>query len=302
MGGAAAGSGYTLHAKACEAAIRDYFPDITTRMELSNVAQTVGRLQEGTADVACTSWGATLYYRGDDPPDYPTPHQNLRIMGLVPSGITGSILVMKDSPIQDISELKDKRLHTGAPPSSATERQINIALEAGYGFNYDDIEAAGGLVMSGGIEDAVEMLMMNDVDALASVNLHPYAPIMTAFASPRGARWLKFNEEALDAIVASARGLSRVTMPIDLYSGMTEEIPSYTAIFFLLTRADIPDDVIYNLCAAFYADDGAFFKAIGPAHESMDYITSEAGEEFEIPWHPGAKKFWWELWEKRGLL
>jgi TRAP-type uncharacterized transport system substrate-binding protein len=84
---------------------------------------------------------------------------------------------------------------------------------------------------------------------------------------------------------------------------MKSDYRCYGNVFNILTHKDTPDDIIYNILVAIYEDDAAaHFKKIQPLYKRVDMIGVFAGKEFPIPYHPGAKKFWWELWQKRGLL
>jgi TRAP transporter TAXI family solute receptor len=221
------------------------------------------------------------------------PQRNIRqVMTNVWPGGAYFITVLKNSPIQGIAELKNKRLGVGRVGTSA-ERAAQAILRC-YGFDYKDVEASGGIINHGAYEQQIEMLAEGKLDAVFATHVYPFPPLVL-LAQLRGIRFLNndWTPEVYKMLFEKFR-MVPVTMPANVYKGQTEEVRSAVYPGTTICNKDVPDYVVYNVLQAAIGDDGG--RSVGKIRAAYkDYvILDHCTFRTWIPLHPGAIKFYTE--------
>ena len=110
-----------------------------------------------------TAQSQVLGFEGAEP--FKEPLKNIRLVGTQELMLT-QIVVPAGSDIQNIAQLKDKKVNGGKIAS--TDRMLMEALMKAYGMSFDDIKAAGGEVMGLGWEDAATMMQDGHMDFIGT--------------------------------------------------------------------------------------------------------------------------------------
>ena len=113
-------------------------------------------------------------------------------------------------------------------------------------------------------------------------------------SSPGGARFIAPDADEIARIRAKHTFLKPLTIPGGSYPGQTEAINSVGSWSFVLTRADLPDDVAYRLARTLHGVEFAFCKKLAQACETTAANTVAAAPKQELI-HPGVMKYLKEI-------
>ncbi len=81
------------------------------------------------------------------------------------------------------------------------------------------------------------------------------------------------------------------TIPAGTYNGQTGDVPTAAVVNFLVTRADVSDDLVYAMTKTIYEN----LDQLAAAHSAAKSIKLEnALGGMPVPLHPGAERFFKE--------
>lgn len=191
------------------------------------------------------------------------------------------IVAAQDSGIGTLADLRGKRVSVGAP-KSGTELNARAILAAA-GMSYQDL----GKVEYLDFAQSVELMKNRQLDAtLQSAGL--------GVASIRDlATSIPIVVVAVPAEVAQKMGqpFYSATIPADTYEGQSADVPTVAVPNFLVTRADLPVDLVYKITAAIYEN----LPELQAAHAAAKGISlAKAAKGSPAPLHPGALKYFTE--------
>lgn len=124
---------------------------------------------------------------------------------------------------------------------------------------------------------------------------HPNGSIKEATTSC-DAKLVPATGPEIDKIVAQNPYYAYSTVPAGMYRGTDTDVKSFGVAATLVTSADVPDEVAYNVAKAVFENFDTFTR-LHPAFANLkkeDMV--KAG--ISIPLHPGAVKYYKEV----GLL
>jgi TRAP transporter TAXI family solute receptor len=239
-------------------------------------------LQAGRADVAfslgdslCQAW------RGDQEAGFKSAFDRLRVLTAIhPSYV--QIVARRDSGVRTLADLKGKRMGVGAP-RSGTELSTHSILAAA-GIAYADL----GKVQYLAFTDAASLLKEGRLDAaLFVVGLN--APVMDDLTA------------TLDIVLVPVPGALVAGMgdqayqsgviPAGTYRSQPADVETALLRNYLVTRADLPDDVAYALVKTVFAN----LAVLSAAHPAARTIRLDAAAaRAPVPLHPGALRFFRE--------
>jgi hypothetical protein len=88
------------------------------------------------------------------------------------------------------------------------------------------------------------------------------------------------------------KGYRTVKIRKDAIHGVDSDLDAVAVGTFAATRADVPDDLIYEFTKAFFENIEQFY----PVHASAkEYTVAGSLEEPTIPFHPGAIRYYKEI-------
>src|SRR5690349_5127880 len=284
LGTATPGGGFPLYGNAFAQAMNE--SDGSLSIEPRNTKgsnENIPLLEKGELDIALVA-GEPSYeaFMGIG-----RPRTNLKILTAMYSS-PGMFVVRADSPYKTIRDLVGHPVVFGARGSGLPI--LSRYVLDGLGLKQDEDFQSIYLDRAG---DGPAMVQDGRAAALWGAGIG--WPGFTAVASsPGGARFIAPDANDIARIRAKHTFLKPLTVPADSYPGQTEAINSVGSWSFVLTRADLADDVAYRLARTLHGVELAFCKKLAQACETTATNTVAAAPKPELI-HPGVMKYLREI-------
>jgi len=196
----------------------------------------------------------------------------------------GMFVVRADSPYKTIRDLVGQPVAFGAKGSGLPI--LSRYLLDGIGLKQDEDFKSIYLDRAG---DGPAMVQDGRAAALwgAGIGWPGFAAVASA---PGGARFIAPDAGEIARIRGKHTFLKPLTVPAGSYPGQTDAINSVGSWSFVLTRADLPDDVAYRLARTLHGLEAAFCKKLAQACETTAANTIAAAPKQELI-HPGVMKY-----------
>lgn len=226
-----------------------------------------------------TSWGG---YEGH-PPFEGDPVKNIRgITCLYPECF--QFVVLDNSGIENIYDLKGKKVAVGAP-GSGTERTSKMVLEA-HGMTYDDID-----VQFLKFGEAVTALKDRIIDCAIVGSGYPTSAVVDA-STTLDVRLLELDDEVMGAYTADRPYLTMTTIPGGTYNGIDEDVKVVASPAIFSAREDLSEDVVYAITKALFEN----LDELAAVHAQGSNVKLETAlAAMSVPLHPGAEKYYKEV-------
>lgn len=242
-------------------------------------------LQQGRGEIAfALGDAAKLAWEGDAEAGFKAPLDKLRgIAAIYPNYI--QIMASRESGITTLADLEGKSLSVGAP-KSGTELNARTILGAA-GLTYEQLGKTEYLPFA----ESVELMKNRQLDAtLQSAGLG-----VSSFRDLAAS--LEVQLVAIPAEIAGKLGAPYIaaTVPAGTYEGQTADVATVAVGNFLITHADVSDDIAYQMTKQLFEN----LPALSAAHKAADGLKMEdALVGMPVPLHPGAERYF----KEKGLL
>jgi TRAP transporter TAXI family solute receptor len=265
-------------------------PEIAASTVIGGGVVNVTRIGKGEAQMA---FALTPYpeqgYKGESK-HYPTPLKNVRLIASnLGRTVVVAIVVLKDSPIKSIHDLKGKRIVPGDRGWGTTE--LAEALMAGAGMPPDKFKAEGGTISYTSITDRSKALQDKNVDAIfipAQVNY----PDLMAVQQAAGIRLVGFPDDLVERALATLPGLVKSKVPKGLYGVVDQDLASPGFLQQLIVDAGLSEELVYRITKLWWER----IKDIHEIAPGLDQANVKmAMEHATIPFHPGALRYYKEV-------
>ena len=191
------------------------------------------------------------------------------------------IIVRDDAGIENIQDLKGKKVAVGAPGSGA-EANAKQILEF-FDLTYEDIEED---YLS--FSEAASRLKDRQIDAAFLTAGIPTAAVMDV-ASTQDISLLNFSDEELNSLNSEYPYLTGVTVPAGTYTGLDEEVQTVALKAILVADSGLSEDVVYNITKAIFENRDTLIAA----HDRAKDIKLESSlDGMTVELHPGAQKYY----------
>jgi TRAP transporter TAXI family solute receptor len=212
------------------------------------------------------------------------PQADLRaVFSIHPESVT--LVAAVDANINDIRDLKGKRVNIGNPGSGQRQNSID-ALEA-VGINYETDLIAESVKAA----EAPGLLQDGRIDAFFYTVGHPSGAIKEATAGARKVRFVAIT--GVESLFEKYPYYAPSFVPVSLYPGAAndQDVPTFGVKATFVTSVKIPDNVVYAITKEVFEnfDD---FKKLHPAYAVLTKDGMLKGLSAEI--HPGAMKYFKE--------
>ena len=190
-------------------------------------------------------------------------------------------LVLKDSPIRTVRDLKGKRVAVGAPGSSVEQRS-RLILEA-YGYKYDrDITP-----IFVGAEESTQILKDQLADAVCLTAGVPTAAVMD-IATFKPIKIISMDEDIIGKILKESPYLMKFTIPQGTYKGIDYDVVAMASTGSLYLIPKMESDIAYKLAKVTFEN----VEEVRAAHGSTKGWTKEFAIGLRITkFHPGVEKY-----------
>ena len=260
-------------------------------------------LADGKVSVAWINPSAsvTLAYKGTGPIGGPIP---LRTIAVFPSWDVMGFAVHESTGVTSLEQIKKERvpLRLSTGPTGAREMiespvtfMVHSALKAA-GFTVADIRKWGGKiheVSRPSHPDRRTGIEKGTINAVFDEGIKSWGQT----ALDHGFRYLPIEGPVLKRL--KAMGYRHGVVPKSHFKGMARDVPTIDFSGWpMVVRADMPNDIAYALCEALEVRRKVIptdnFKPL----RISQLCASDAEAPFDVPLHPGAKRFFRE----RGYL
>ena len=185
------------------------------------------------------------------------------------------------SGITNWAQLNGKRIGVGPPSGIAATHApailkiVGISSQLSYG-SYGNM--------------AVELLD-GRIDAMLT-NLGAPAPAIQNVDSKEPVVFLSFSAEQVEAIRKEMPEFGPSTIPAGAYRYLDQDYITIGAPNFAIGRADLPDDLVYQLVKALFDNRPRLVKATSAA---SDTLPQNVDKNTFMPFHPGAVRYYREI-------
>jgi uncharacterized protein len=200
-----------------------------------------------------------------------------------------ALVVLKDSPIQTIHDLKGKRIVTGDRGWGTTV--LAEAIMSAAGMPPDRFRADGGTISYISITDRAKALQDRNIDAFfipAQVNYPDVMVVQQAL----GLRVIPISKEVVETTLATVPGASRGAVPKGLYGVLDQDLPSPGFLQQLIVDAGLSDELVYRLTKLWWERIDEIMTIAPTLQESNVKLAMEGAT---IPFHPGALRYYKEV-------
>ncbi|MBX6322385.1 MAG: TAXI family TRAP transporter solute-binding subunit [Rhodospirillaceae bacterium] len=196
-----------------------------------------------------------------------------------------TVLARPDAGVAKFEDFKGKRFNVGNP-GSGTRASLEELLKQ-MGWTLADFSLASELKA----DEQGSALCDNKIDGFFYGVGHPSAAIQDP-TTACGAKLIPLTGPAVDALVKAHPYYSYATIPGGMYAHNPDPTETYGVRATLVTSANTPDDVVYELVKAVFEhfDD---FKKLHPAFANLD-PKEMVSAGLSAPLHPGALKYYKE--------
>ncbi|SHH83088.1 TAXI family TRAP transporter solute-binding subunit [Desulfosporosinus lacus] len=246
-------------------------------------------LQQKEAEVAFTMANVAVYaYEGQDT-FKGRANKDLRGMTFLYPNVT-QIVVRKDSGINSLKDLEGKRFAPGATGSGTVTNSKEVL--GAYGLNFWETDKSNVKADYVGFTEASELLKNKQVDAANFSGAMPLAAIMDV-SNSIDIKLISLEPEMIKEIVTQYPFYYEVVIPKGTYKGQDEEVHTVALANLLLTRADLSEELIYDLTKGIYEN----LPDLLNAHSITKNIKKEDSNKGmgPLPLHPGSIKYFKEV-------
>ncbi|HVZ52792.1 MAG TPA: TAXI family TRAP transporter solute-binding subunit [Pseudolabrys sp.] len=242
-------------------------------------------LQQGKGEIAFTL-GDSLAdaWKGNAEVGFKSKLDKLRtVAAIYPNYI--QIAALKDSGIKTLADLKGKRLSVGAP-KSGTELNARAIL-SGAGMSYKDL----GKVEYLPFNESVELMKNRQLDA-------------TLISAGLGVSAIRDLCASVDCVIVEipksvvekiGTPYQSAVIPGGTYKGNDQDVTAAAVQNYLVTRAGLSDDEVYQMTKDLFEN----LPALQAAHAAAKAIKLDAAAKNPpVPLHPGAAKYY----KEKGVL
>ena len=265
-------------------------PDVAASTVIGGGVVNVTRVGKGETQMG---FALTPYpeqgYKGETK-NYPAPLKNVRLIASnLGRTVVVAMVVLKDSPIKSIQDLKGKRIVPGDRGWGTTE--LVEALLATAGMPMDKFKADGGTVSYTSITDRAKALQDKNVDAIFIPAQVAYPDLM-AVQQAAGIRVIGFPNDVVEKTLGTMPGLVKSKVPKGLYGVVDQDLASPGFLQQLIVDANLSDELVYRITKLWWEK----IKDIHEIAPGLDQANVKiAMEHATIPFHPGAIRYYKEV-------
>lgn len=261
----------------------DGIPGSKTSVQATKASvENLNLLQAGRGELALALGDSVADAKnGVEDAGFKAPLTKLRALGgAYPNYI--QIVASQESGIKSLADLKGKTISVGAP-KSGTELNARAIFKAA-GLTYEDM----GKVQYLPFAESVELIKNRQLDATLQSSGLGMAAIRD-LSSVMPLNYIAIPPEVVSKIGNPA--YQSAMIPANTYDGQAAAVPTVAITNILVTRADLPDDVVYQMTRLLFEN----LTRLGNSHSAAKDIKLEtAAKNLPIDLHPGAARYYQE--------
>ncbi len=252
--------------------------DIKSTAETSGAsAENMATIKEGNIEIAFTQTDIASYATEGKEMFADNKVENARGIGtLYPETI--QIVTTKDSGITSVEDLAGKVVSVGEAGSGTLLNATQI-LEV-HGLSLDDLN-----VRNLSFDDSTTGIQDGTIDAAFITSGTPTGAV-EGLAATKDITIVPVSSDKADELIEKYPYYAKDLIKAGTYSNVDNEIETVAVRAMLVTRAEISEDIIYDVTKALFENTDQIQHAKG------EFISAEnALQGMGIELHPGAKKY-----------
>jgi TRAP transporter TAXI family solute receptor len=192
------------------------------------------------------------------------------------------VVLPPDSKIKSVADFAGKRLSAGNRGSGT--RVLTHKLVEAHGLSDDDFAAVENRTM----ETEATALCTGHVDVFVVVSAAPTQSVTDAM-NRCGARLMPLRSPEIKELLATSPDLVSVEIPATVYPAMKKTVPTIGVRAGLVTREEMPDEIVRDVVAAVIGE----LPILRAAHPSLASLQPEemVPDGNGAPVHEGAKAY-----------
>ena len=143
----------------------------------------------------------------------------------------------------------------------------------------------------GSWNDMVTAFQVGKADALIAALGAPM-PALNTIEAKEPLRFISLSPEETEAIRKAMPELTPSTITAGTYSSLHKDYQTVGLYNFAIGRADLPDDLVYQLVKAVFENEPRLVKAASAASETL---PQNVVKNTFMPFHPGAVRYYREI-------
>jgi len=281
IGTASPGGVYLPYGKGLAAILTEALGIPTTAQATQGPDQNILLLDRGDAPVGFVTMGVALQaWNGTG--EWTHGKQLRSMRALFPMFDTPfQYLALEDAGIRSMADLADKRV--GAGPQGGTGGTYAPSI-----FKALQIPV---VVRNGAWAQITSQLKSHLIDVIAAPLGVP-APFITELDATVPVQFIALNDDEVATLRKAMPELGAAVVPAGTYPSLKADYKTVGLYNFAVASKDLPDDLVYTIVKAFYANHEAMIKASPSARESV--VENLKRNEF-LPYHPGALRYYREI-------
>lgn len=231
-----------------------------------------------TSDAVYDAWKGEDYFKGK-------PQRFIRI---IHSGYTSCAVAITraDSGIKTHADLKGKRFYAWMPTSPIYQRWCKVIMEG------NDLTKQNLTLMNVvSTKEAATALLEKRADAVLIVGSIPTAAVIE-LTNTIDCRILPIGPKEIKVMNEKYPFVFPLTLPAKTYKGQDEEMYIQGAKTHIITRENLPDELVYRVTKAIMGHPKEV-AAIHPA--AREIMAKNFFGNIQAPFHPGAIQYYKEV-------
>ena len=194
------------------------------------------------------------------------------------------LVVLKESGITSVNDLRGRRVSTEAPGSGA--ETIALAILETFGIDPDRDMTRARLSQN----ESADALVDRIVDAIFLNFAYPGAAV-EQIAQVRDIDLVSLEPDMLDRILEAHPYFVRSVIPAGTYRGVDRDVLALGDSNVIIAHRSMPDDLAYQIVKTIYENAAA----LHPVHPVALQLVPDNGIHSPIPLHPGAERYFREV-------
>lgn len=194
------------------------------------------------------------------------------------------VIVLEDSGIRGIDDLKGKRINVGT--KGLLTEDIARRLLAAYGMSYKDMGSVQNLSFS----DSVVQMKDGRLDALFWTVPTPFA-VLTDLSQSEDIKILSLPDEKIRLLTKDNVGLTRSVIEAGTYRGINQDVATIQSPLVMIANAQTSDEVVYHATKVVYEN----LESLRQISPNLQGVKKEnLYHDLEVPVHAGASRYFLE--------
>jgi TRAP transporter TAXI family solute receptor len=190
-------------------------------------------------------------------------------------------VVLQRSGITTFTQLDKKRIGVG--PKAGTGGTYLPAIMKVLGISTE--------ISYGSFDVAATQLLDGSIEGVVTLTGAP-VPAIQQVAAKEPVTFLNLSPEQIEAIRKAMPEFSPSKVAAGTYRSLDKDYNTFGVYNFVIGRADLPDDLVYQLVKATFENQPRLVKATSTASETLPQNVTK---DTFLPFHPGAVRYYREI-------